>query len=304
MHKDKITNRFANSRLSAQSGFTLVEMLAASFLSMIVLALSLGVITAQRNTFKYDIVRTKVNQNLRSALDIIALNVRQAGEAFPDFFPAILLSSGTTDELTIRRNLYENEILNVCQTLTAATSNSSVLFATNTATPACAYNAALVPYKNTWDAYRVSEGGTAKAYVYNRSSRLGEFFTYTGSTNNGVQMTIVKNSASWTYSYPGDGNSAAMYIIEQFKFRVLNNVLQMVKNEDNVNVLNIVDSISNFQTNIVMKDGTVKTSFDAAERWPDIQYMEISLTGRDTLGKRIVNNTVTAKLFPRNILSK
>jgi Tfp pilus assembly protein PilW len=287
-----------------QGGFTLIEMLAASFLSMLVLTLSLGVIDSQRNTFKYDIVRTKVNQNLRSALDIISLNVRQAGEAFPDFFPAILLSSGTTDELIIRRNLYENEILNVCQALTAGSSNTSVLFATNTANPACAYNAALVPYKNTWDAHRTSEGGTAKAYVYNRSSRLGEFFTFNGSTNNGVEMAISKTASSWANSYPGDGNSAAMYLAEEYKFRVSSGVLQIVRNEDTVNVLNVVDSVSNFQVNIVMRDGTVMNSFTAADRWPDIQYIELHLTGRATFGKRIIDNTVTAKLFPRNILSK
>lgn len=287
-----------------QFGFTLVEMLVGSFLSMLILTLSLGVINVQRNTFKFDIARTKVNQNLRSALDIISLNVRQAGEAFPDFFPAILLTSGSTDELTIRRNLYENEILNVCQTLTAGTSNASVLFATNSITPACAYNAALVPYKNTWDAHRTAEGGSAKAYIYNRSSRLGEFFTFNGSSNNGVQMAISKVASSWNNSYPGDGNSAAMYIIEEYKFRVSNGILQIVKNNDLVNVLNVVDSISNFQTNIVLRDGTVMSSFSATDRWPDIQYIEISLTGRDNFGKRTIDNTITAKLFPRNILSK
>lgn len=290
--------------LCRQRGFTLIELLVASFLGMVVLSLSLGSITTQRNTYKYDITRTKVNQNLRSALDIMALNIRQAGEAFPDFFPTILLTSGTTDELTIRRNLYENEILNVCQTLTAGTSNASVLFAMTSTNPACAYNAALAPYLTTWNNHRVSEGGTAKAYVYNRSARLGEFFTYSGGTNNGTQMAITKAASNWHYSYPGDGNSAAMYIIEEYKFRVSGGVLQMVKNEDTVNVLNIVDSVSNFQTSIVMRDGTTKTSFSASDRWPDIQYLEISLTGQDTFGKRIINNTVTARLFPRNILSK
>ena len=289
----------------AEHGYTLVEMLAASFLGMIILSLSLGVITTQRNTYKYDITRTKVNQNLRSALDIIAMNVRQAGEAFPDFFPAIILANGATDELTIRRNLYENGILNVCQTLTAGTSNASVIFSTTASVlPACAYNIGLAPYRATWDAHRVAEGGSARAYVYNRSTRLGEFFTYTGSGDTGARMTISKSAATWVNSYPGDGNSAAMYIIEQYRLRVLGGVLQIVRNEDLVNVLNVVDSISNFQTNIVLRDGTIKTTFGAADYWPDIQYLEIALTGRDTFGKRVIDNTVTARLFPRNILSK
>lgn len=299
-----LNHRCHASASAKEGGFTLVEMLVSAFLSLGVLAMSLGVIDSLRNTFKHDISRTRVNQNLRSALDIISLNVRQTGEAFPDFFPVILLSSGATDQLTVRRNLYENEILNVCQTLNAGSSNASVLFAFNTAIAACAYNVALVPYKNTWDAHRVSEGGTAKAYVYNRVTRRGEFFTYTGSSNTGTQLAIAKTGGSWTNSYPGDGSSAAMYIIEEFKFQVTGGVLQMVKNNDNINILNIVDGITNFQTNVVMRDGSVQTGFSAADSWPDIQYLEISLTGRETFGKRVIDNTLTAKLFPRNILSK
>ncbi len=294
----------SSDRLTAQRGFGLLELLVSSFLGLIVLTLSLGVLESLRSSFKYDIMRTRVNQNLRSALDIMGLNIRQAGEAFPDFFPAIILTSGSTDELIIRRNLYENEILNVCQSLAANTFNASIDFANTSSDPACAYDVNLRPYKTAWDNHRVSEGGATKAYVYNRSSRSGEFFTYTGSSDNGTRMRINRAGGNWVNSYPGDGNSAAMYIVEEYKFRVLGGVLQIIKNEDSANVLNVVDGITNFQVKIVMNDDTVMTSFGANDVWPEIEYIEISLTGRDTMGERTVDNTVTAKYFPRNVLSK
>jgi hypothetical protein len=288
----------------SQRGFGLFELLVSSFLGLLVLSLSLGVLESLRSSFKHDIARTKVNQNLRSALDIMGLNLRQAGEALPDFFPAVILTNGTSDELIIRRNLYENEILNVCQQLNSGTSNASILFAHNVVTPACAYNINLRPYKTVWDQHRISEGGTAKAFIYNRVSRRGEFFTYTGSSDTGTQMAINRAAGSWSNTYPSDGNSAAMYLVEEYKFMVQNNVLQIIRNEDTINALNVVDGISNFQVEVVMNDNSVMSAFGASDTWPDIQFLRISLTGKDKFGERQIENTVIANYFPRNVLSK
>src|SRR5690606_6020349 len=73
-------SRLRRSILASDKGFTLVELLVTSFLGLIMLALTLSATTSNRRLYKYDLVRTRINQNMRSALDIMGIDVRQAGE--------------------------------------------------------------------------------------------------------------------------------------------------------------------------------------------------------------------------------
>ncbi len=293
---------------SSSDGFTLLELLVSSLLGLLVVALGLSTVLSNRRIYKHDIVQTKINQNLRSAIDILGMNVRQAGEALPAIFPAVEVIDGTSgaqDELIIRRNLHENEVLNVCQTITAGTANTSVLFAYSTTDAACDYATELQPYILTWNAYRTEEGGTAQAYIFNRSTKEGEFFTFTNVIDSSAtsQMTIQKNATTWQHSYAGDGLSAAMYLIEEYHFRVTNSTLELIENNDTTNILNIVDGITGFQVKANMLDGTTKTSFTNTDSWTQIKSLEITLTGEDTFAGKTVTNTVSEKLYPRNILS-
>ncbi|RIL06987.1 MAG: hypothetical protein DCC75_10390 [Proteobacteria bacterium] len=290
-------------------GFSITELLVAAFLSLAILGMGLSATITNRNLYTRDVVSTRINQNLRAAFDIIGMNVRQAGEALDGFFPAIEIQDGTSglpDTLILRRNLYENEVLNVCQNLTSGTSSSNILVAYNTTTSGCAYSTDLAPSVTAWNGYITSEGGSARAYAYNRTSRVGEFFNVTGVTDNSAtqQITVARTPGSWTNSYIGDGNSAALYLLEEYRFRVQDGVLQLVINEDYLNALNVVDGITDFQVTANMLGGTTVTTLASTDSWPQIQYLQLTMSGEDTALGREINSSLSTRLFPRNILSQ
>jgi len=87
-----------------------MELLVASFLGLIILALGAQSTLSLRRLYLHDIVRTRVNQDLRGSLDMIGVNIRQAGENFTMSFPAIQIVNGTGgagDQLILRRNLLD-----------------------------------------------------------------------------------------------------------------------------------------------------------------------------------------------------
>ena len=82
--------KFRPSIRNCDSGFTVLEMLVASSIGLLVLTLLLSSTLASKNLFRADVVRTRINQDLRSALDIVGSQVRVAGENFVVSFFLVL----------------------------------------------------------------------------------------------------------------------------------------------------------------------------------------------------------------------
>ena len=172
----KHDTRLIRSFASSDSGFTLLELLVTTVLGLLLIALILGTITANRRLYKEDIVRTKVNQNLRGAMDIIGSDIRLAGENLGPTFPAIQLTNGTAggpDTLILRRNLLP-EVLQVCVALTAG-STAKLQFAIPGTTAGCIYSGETTAY-NSWRSYRLANQNSVDSFVWNVCAKIGEFF--------------------------------------------------------------------------------------------------------------------------------
>src|SRR5690606_12792998 len=128
------------------SGFTLVELMVAAGIGLGLLAATAGVVLSNRGLFNIDMVRTRLNQNLRSSLDIIGMNVREAGENLPGSFPAVELINGNDepDELVLRRNLVD-EVLKLCVVIDIGTA-APFIFAIPGTTQGCTYDDQQVNY--------------------------------------------------------------------------------------------------------------------------------------------------------------
>lgn len=287
----------------SDSGFTLIELMVTSFLGLIVLALTLSATTANRRLYKYDLVRTKVNQNLRSALDIIGIDVRQAGENLFSTFPAIEIingAAGSPDELIVRRNL-RDEVFNLCQPLAAGSGNTTIYVADNSQVqPGCDTTSNASAHAS-WSAYRIAEGGSVNAYIYNRVTREGEFFVFTAEGSSASQYTLTRTAGTWQHQY--DVGASSIYILEEWRYRLQNGVLQIITDQDTANPLNVVDGVSAFQVVARMQDGTTSAAFAPGDDWSDIQSLQFNLTGIDRAFGEDVVRTLTAEFFPRNILS-
>ncbi len=288
--------------LNCDKGATIAELLVASVVGLVLVSLTHSVILANHRLYQVDIVRTELNQNLRSALDIIAANARESGERLPATFPALLLTDGgaNPDELIIRRNLLD-EVLVVCQDLTAGSGNSWVFLSAPLAgNPACTYPSQSTSY-NSWSTYRNDEGGAVDAYIVNLATGEGEFFKYDGEQDFGGDLMVHRESGNWQYDYPAQ--VSAIYILEEWDLSVNGDFLQLVVNQNVAEPRNIIFGIENFQVQITMEDTSVLNAFTNNEDWVDIQSIDISLSGSTQYKGQDISASLSSKFFPRNILS-
>ncbi len=293
------------SHAASERGFTIVELLVSSLIGLIILSMALASTLSSRSLYREDVVRTRINQNLRSAVDIISLNARQAGQSLEEQFPAILLEDGAEDVLILRRNLYEREVLNLCQSLTQATFTPTITVSNDPANTNsnCRYSAGWATYLNTWSIYRQDNADVVSAFAFNRTSRVGEFFLFSGETDDGNQLLIHRQSGNWQNDYVGDGVSSALYLLEEFRYQVTNGVLQLVINDDQTNALNVVDGITQFQVIAHMRDGTTQTALIGTDEWAEVASLELQLTGSEQIAGRVLSSSLNTRIFPRNILS-
>ncbi len=286
-----------NSNNFGVHGFTVVEFVVSSTLGLIVMAVILGVIITTRQLYAGDLARTRVNQSLRGAFDIISADVKQAGENLTSTFPALELTSGTTDTLTIRRGLIE-QIPTLCAAI--GTVSASRLYIARGAAAGCTFGGNLTNY-NAWSAYRTANGGSVDAFIYDVSTRLGEFFTYTGETNTGTELYLQTDGTAFTNAYTV--GATAIYLIEEWKYQVTGDRLQVTINQDTANPLSVIFGVTDFQLSVTMNNNTTVTSFARGDGWTNIQSIALTLSGTDSALGKTYDRALSTTIFPRNILS-
>lgn len=286
-----------------ECGFTVVELLVAMTLGLILLTMVMQTTMANRNLYSHDVVRTRVSQDIRSSLDILGQNIREAGENLTKTFPAVEITngaSGAPDEIILRRNLLD-EVLKLCTAISAGSTTTQLYFANTSAISGCDYTSNTHNFTE-WQTYRLADSShQVKAFIYDSGTRLGEWFTYTGETNTGTRYYISRSAGSWTNSYTT--TSSAIFLVEEWRFKVASNTLQLIVDNDTANTMNVAFGITDLQFQALMEDGTTQNSFARTDDWTTINTIGVTATGQDTFSKRTISTTLSAQFFPRNILS-
>ena len=70
-------------------GFSLFELLVAMMVTGVIAGATLSIALSSHGMFETDRHRTTINQNLRAGLDMVGIDVRQAGERLPFDAPAV-----------------------------------------------------------------------------------------------------------------------------------------------------------------------------------------------------------------------
>jgi prepilin-type N-terminal cleavage/methylation domain-containing protein len=288
--------------LDNQKGYTLLELLVSSALGLIVVGLGLSAFMSQRRMVDYDLGRTEVHRSLRSSLEIIGINARLAGENLTNSFPAIEVidgPSGAPDELILRRNI-KDEILKLCADIVDGT-NDNLFFAIAGTEAGCVRSNQTENF-NSWADYLTEQGGVATGYIFDPSTKTGQFFDFTAVTDNGTEMFLqISNTTPWLADYVV--GQTAVYIIEEWNFRLSGDVLELIENEKVAMPRQIAFGIENMQVSITLNDDTVVNEFTSAQDWTTISRIGIALTGVKTRALDDIARTQSASYFPRNILS-
>lgn len=287
---------------------TLIELLVASGIGLAVMAMVFSSTMANRRLYEIDIVRTRLNQNLRGALNYLGADVRQSGERLPTGFPAVEIidgADGAPDELILRRNVLD-EVIAVCQTIPAGSSDTNISMTGGAgASPACVYGsqaASLAAFQNR----RLDEGGTSKLYIYNFATQLGEFIDHTGESDSGVSMSIQRTGTALVNQY--DAEAAAVYALVEWRYRLdtvtdPDGLLQVIENGDTSNPQNITFGVRDMQIVAILNDDSQQTTFGIGDSWSLLKAVEITVSGEERTKATVINSVFSSRFFPRNVLS-
>lgn len=287
-----------NKRSRAEAGYTLVEMLVSGALGILLLALIVGSSVASRNNYRQDLVRARSNESLRGVIDIVAGDARLAGENLGSGFPAVeVIDSGTSDSLIIRRNLL-SEVLPLCSNL-LINSSTNASFAIPGTVAGCTYSGQTTNY-NAWRTYRIAQGGSVDAFIWDSSAKLGEFFKYTSEQNTGTGYSI-QRTGTWSRAYPS--SSTSIYMLEEWRFQRVGTSLQLITNQDFAAPADLAFNVTGFNMRVDYRDGTNATSLPANGVWTNIKYLTGTFTASETIGRKNYQRSLTGYFFPRNVLS-
>jgi Tfp pilus assembly protein PilW len=276
-------HRRASSPLNPNQGVTLTELIVSTVVASIVITVTLGGSMFNRELYAQDEVRTRVNQTLRSSMDLVGADIQQMGEQIrrdDPYFPVVELTRNPanpnvndntwTSTLIMRRNLLP--YLPVCQDLGNSTTSTPMNGITSiqvfTRAPAdpdairppgdCAtlvneLDTSSAPAVDAtierWETARQNNGGTLRAFLYDGQGG-GQFVTVTAlpgrNPTNATARALTIQSTNGVQFYAN--GSAKLYFLEERRYEVANNNLQLTIDDGNPQT--IVSGIQRFQVRI------------------------------------------------------
>ena len=198
------------------AGFTLIELLVVMAVSGILITALLSVVSSSQRLYAVDTVRGAVNQDVSVALTAITNDARELGEQTNSDFPALVVTgSALSRVLTIRRNLID-VVLPVCKDIKSGSNTDVVFISKNGGSgPADCQSTSAAAGFQTWINFRIANGGTINAYVYDPVTGLGENFIYDAEDSSGQHLH--KSGPNWTNDYPTTDNPR-VYVLEQHSY--------------------------------------------------------------------------------------
>lgn len=285
-----------------EAGFTLLEALVATTLLGLILSMVVGyLLTVQRGYFT-DIVRTRINSNLRSAMDILSMNIRQAGENLQSSFPAVVVTDGgddAPDTLSLRRSLVP-EVLTLCTTVGSGA--TQIFVSSESLSNSQCVPGNVEPLHEVFEEWRSDNDGSIAIFIFDRSTNSGQFIEHTGGGSSSGQFYLTVSGLTDTYS----ALASSIYLLEEYAFELNadDKVLDVYIDGDETERA-VAFQVSDFEVKLEMDDGSVIDSLEAddAYDWKNLVQVQVTLSGEDTYKNRTLSSTISAEYFPRNVLS-
>ncbi|ANM31747.1 hypothetical protein ABI59_22595 [Acidobacteria bacterium Mor1] len=290
---------------------TLVELMVALAVAGLLATAALSITLSSRKIYEADERRTDLNQHLRAGIDLVGIDLRQAGTRLPGDFPAIMIVDGGSgpDTLIVRTN-ESDDVMPICQDIVAGAAIGELRISELASTvPGCGK----LPDDNSdgwpdnvgaWRQERTKHGGAMDVYAFSPISKQGQFLSYDADGTDDQRLDISGKAGvtNWVISC-GKADQCRAYALTEHRYEIVNGRLRYRINDDPADVVNIMDYVTDFQVQAHLTDGSVRTSLTSSDDWSDVVSVELTLTAETSFDGRTVQRTMSSRFFPRNVLS-
>jgi len=303
---------------SARRGVTLLELLVTLAVVGLLLALVLPIVLSNRRTVELDQVRTGVNQTLRAAHDLIAADIRIAGERFNEIglgilSPVQLEVDGSNSVLTLRRA--REEWLPVCNDDALVGSSITVAVVGAITPQRCIVQRTIEsgsvhwpPNVLAWRTVLADAGGRGTAYIHDPASNVGQYFLVEIVDAQPLQVQCVDGCTWASGAAYSEANAAVIGLLDVFEYRVAADGVLVRRDAVTGDVLRIADGIRRFVVEVTRDDGSgadeVLTEFGSDLSWARIRSVDVTISVGLEQGRTEIEREMTVEYFPRNVLSR
>ncbi|WP_027480967.1 PilW family protein [Deinococcus pimensis] len=313
-------HRSSPSRARRTQGFTLTETLVALAVGAVVLGAAFGIGVGTRDTLYSDQVRGANEQNLRSTLEYVGLELRDAGHLMSKPAASVEVIDGRTgsrdtDILIVRRGLVDAPGL-LCGNITAGWERYVTLGVrgdVQNLPQACAASGdndgnGYDDLVDLWRAARLATGvpdqwaqKTLRILIFEPSTGNTDTLTYFDEERfdpNGRWYGITTRAgAKFTY-YPTYANPITVSVVEERRFFLQNGDLVMTLNGGPAQT--VAAGVESFDAAALLTDGTVMNGF----RMTNVTYrsllgLRVTVTGAATLRNRTSTRALSDIFAPR-----
>lgn len=314
------TTHKLTQQTNQRKGFTLIELLITLVVGILVISAAVSVTIASNRMFRVDRARTRMNQDLRAASDLIGADVRTAGSYLPNNgLQPVVVRNG--NELEIRRSLLSTQ-LPLCANIKGGSNADVAFISTNNKShlderPECDKDSRDLDGNGRpddleeWEAYRtdtsVNPNQEVAVYIWPSTDGNGEFFIY--DDEDGSNQHIHKAQGKWENDY-NRTDAPNLYVLEMRRYQLSDDgILQLIINGNEDNPLNLVNNITDFQVRAILTDGSEVTDFgdglnNTTDLFTDIASIQIDVQAESQVTPdQLVSRELNNRFFPRNILN-
>lgn len=317
------TRHSAVNNGAKNAGVTLVELLVAMGLFAVVLTIAFNAFSSSNKLVEADTGRVMAGQNVQSALDILATDVRQAGENLSlDLGVSGLEFDSTGKTVTVRRGITTVQRLPLC-----AVSGSTIQVngpppgatTPGAATNPCAYSAPTPGADPTniadWRAYFAAQGNQAQTALLYRPGTSTQTLKVAPVIVTAVLPPVTSGSGtafmyrvsvSLGSSVPSDytaTNGSLLVLVDQRRYKVVGSDLVLaVGGQTDAQAQVVAYGVTDLSfVSALVNPVATASSLTMTGPWARIKSVAVTMTSGSAGQGSNKPRSFTATVFPRNI---
>ncbi|WP_295822449.1 PilW family protein [uncultured Deinococcus sp.] len=307
-------------------GFTLVELLIAMALLMVVLTIAFNIFSSSNKLVETDTGRVMAQQNAQTALDLMAADVRQAGENLElDLGISGVEFSDTANSITVRRSIPPQASgiklarLPLCAVSGTTAQIVGPVPGSSTATARCTYSDGNSDNEDDnvapWRTYFSAQGGKPQAALLYRPASGSTPALIKSTTVRTIQAQQIETVAGTTVrrvsvvlgtAVPSDftpANNSLLILVDERRYMLLGTELRLaLGGQTDSEAQPMAFGVTDLKLSAALTGPTeTVTSMDLTSSFRRVASVSVGLTAQNSGQGKLSTRTFTTTIFPRNI---